>query len=70
MEKVRDHDGKATVELLRKKLHEVNLDWLTLQTMVIEPVAMKMDRSIGKPPASRGPLHTLDLRELFGTDRR
>jgi len=60
LEKVRTLD-KAGPEDLRKQLDAANLGDLTLQTMVFEPASLKLHLSIGKVPASAGPLRTLDL---------
>jgi hypothetical protein len=47
-------------------LHKVNLGPLTLQSMVFEPKALKLNLSIGDPPASAHPLRALELKALFG----
>jgi predicted choloylglycine hydrolase len=62
---VRTWKGKADREQLRKQLDACNLGNLTLQTMVFEPATLRLHLSIGKTPASRGPLRTLDLTPLF-----
>jgi isopenicillin-N N-acyltransferase-like protein len=65
LEKLRDHKGKIGPEDLRRSLHAANLRTLTLQTMVLEPRTLRLHLSIGKVPASAGPLRTLDLAPLF-----
>jgi hypothetical protein len=57
--------GKLKPDDLRKKLHEVNLGSLTLQTMVFEPETLKLHLAIGSVPASKEPLRTLDLAPLL-----
>ena len=55
----------VTVEDVRRKLHEVNLGSLTLQTMVFEPATLRLHLAIGDTPASGMKLKTLDLAPLF-----
>lgn len=62
---LKDKKEKQTVEDVRKKLDEVNLGRLTLQTMVFEPATLKLHLTFGEPPASRGKLKTLELAELL-----
>jgi hypothetical protein len=38
--------------------------------MVFEPATLSLHLSIGKVPASKGPLKTIDLRPLLRPDRR
>jgi hypothetical protein len=70
LEEVRGWEKKARPEDLRKQLDAVNLGNFTLQTMVFEPAALRLHLSIGKVPASRGPLRTLDLGPLFKPEPR
>jgi predicted choloylglycine hydrolase len=53
------------VAAVAKKLHEVNLGRLTLQTMVFEPATLKLHLAIGSCPSSALPLKTLDLQPLL-----
>lgn len=53
---------------LRQRLDAANLGELTLQTMVFEPATLQLHLSIGKVPASAGPLRTVDLAPLFKTE--
>jgi predicted choloylglycine hydrolase len=69
LEEIRGWKRRPTVEELRKELNEVSLGTLTLQTMVFEPASGKLHLSIGKVPASEGPLRTLDLKELLQTKK-
>jgi hypothetical protein len=69
LEEMRARPGKAGPDDLRKQLDAVNLGELTLQTMVFEPATLRLHLSIGKAPASQGPLRTLDLAPLFKGDR-
>jgi isopenicillin-N N-acyltransferase-like protein len=48
-----------------RKMHAVNQGAATLQTMVFEPKTQKLHLAFGKGPATRLPLHTLDLKRLF-----
>ncbi len=64
LEKVRE-GGKVTPDDLRKHLHTTNMGDLTLQTMVFEPATLKLHLCVGPPPATRGPLRTLDLAPLL-----
>jgi hypothetical protein len=65
LEEVRGWEKKARPEDLLKRLDAVNLGDFTLQAMIFEPAALRLHLSIGKTPASRGPLRTLDLAPLF-----
>jgi hypothetical protein len=57
--------GKLTVADVARQMDAVNQgDW-TLQTMVFEPAALKLHLAYGKGPATRLPLHTLELKSLF-----
>jgi isopenicillin-N N-acyltransferase-like protein len=59
-------DGeKMDVAKLGKHLDAVNLGTHTLQTMIFEPATLKLHISIGKAPASKGPLRTIALKELL-----
>jgi predicted choloylglycine hydrolase len=48
-----------------KKLDEVNLGRLTVQTMIFEPATLKLHLAIGSCPSSALPLNLLDLKPLF-----
>jgi hypothetical protein len=50
---------------LAKKLHEVNMGVLTVQSMIFEPATLKLHLAIGDRPATAQPLKTLDLEPLF-----
>ena len=56
---------KLDVKEVAKRLDAVNQGAWTLQTMVFEPASLKLHLAYGKGPATRLPLHTLDLAELF-----
>jgi hypothetical protein len=53
------------VKDLFPELDAVNQGTLTLQTMAFEPATKKLHLSIGRIPSSKGPVRTLELRELF-----
>lgn len=65
LEAVRSLPNKQTVTDVARKLDSVNLADLTLQTMVFEPATLKLHVALGKPPASRQPLKTLELATLL-----
>jgi isopenicillin-N N-acyltransferase like protein len=48
-----------------KKLDEVNMPGLTVQTMLFEPAALKLRLAIGSCPSSALPLKELDLKPLL-----
>ena len=48
-----------------KKMDEVNMGRLTVQTMIFEPAALKLHLAIGSCPSSALPLKELDLKPLF-----
>ena len=48
-----------------KKLDEVDLGRLTVQTMIFEPAALKLHLAIGSCPSSALPLKLLELGPLF-----
>ncbi|MBN1909191.1 MAG: hypothetical protein JW818_05580 [Pirellulales bacterium] len=56
---------KLSLADVKAKLHEVNKGSLTLQSMVFEPVALRLHLSFGLRPASMQPMRTLDLKPLF-----
>ena len=56
---------QLTLADLSKKMHEVNQGRLTLQTMVFEPVSLKLHLAFGSCPSSALPLKTLDLKPLL-----
>lgn len=48
-----------------KKLNEVNLGRLTVQTMIFEPATLNLHLAVGSCPSSALPLSLLDLKPLF-----
>jgi isopenicillin-N N-acyltransferase-like protein len=56
---------KLTLADVAKKMHAVNQGAATIQTMVFEPTALKLHVAFGKGPATRLPLRTLALSDLF-----
>jgi isopenicillin-N N-acyltransferase-like protein len=59
---------KHTVADVAQRMHAVNQGALTLQTMVFEPAALRLHVAFGEGPATRLPLRTLDLAELFQSE--
>jgi hypothetical protein len=59
-------EKQFSVADIARRLHDVNQGDATLQSMVFEPAALKLHLAFGKGPASRLPMHTLELAELFG----
>ncbi len=59
------------LEQVRGKLRQVSVARLTVQSMIFEPVALKLHLAIGSCPAAALPMKALDLKPLFGrpTDR-
>ncbi len=53
---------------IAKKLDEANQKEATLQTMIFEPAALRLDLAIGKGPTSAKPLKTLELSQLLKKD--
>ncbi len=61
--------GKLSVADVAQQMDAVNQgDW-TLQTMVFETAALKLHLAFGKGPATRLPLHTLELKTLFAAEQ-
>jgi hypothetical protein len=58
--------AKLGLDDVARKLDEVNLGRLTIQTMVFEPGPLALHLAIGTPPTSRLPLVRLELAELLG----
>jgi hypothetical protein len=65
LDEVRAWRGKVGVEELRKQLDEVCLGEVTLQTMCFEPDTLRLHLSVGKLPASRQVMQTLELGPLL-----
>jgi isopenicillin-N N-acyltransferase-like protein len=61
----RAENEKLGLLQIAKALDAVNQGDLTLQTMVFEPVHLRMNLAIGSPPSSAKPLHTLNLAEAL-----
>ena len=57
--------GEIDVADVAKKLDEVNMGRMTMQTMIFEPAALKLHLAIGACPSSALPMNTLDLGPLF-----
>jgi isopenicillin-N N-acyltransferase like protein len=49
-----------------KKLNEVNMGRMTVQTMIFEPATLKLHLAIGSCPSSALPLKLLELKPLMG----
>jgi isopenicillin-N N-acyltransferase like protein len=53
------------VDDVAKKMNEVNMGRLTVQTMIFEPAALRLHLAIGSCPSSALPMKPLDLKPLF-----
>jgi hypothetical protein len=56
------------VVAVAKQMDEVNQGSWTVQTMVFEPKTLQLHVALGKGPATRLPLRTLDLASLFAQE--
>ena len=56
---------KIDLAEVAKKLHQVNMGRMTLQTMIFEPVPLELHLAIGSCPSSALPLKRLKLAPLF-----
>jgi hypothetical protein len=56
---------KLDVSDVAKKLDEVHMAGLTVQTMIFEPATLKLHLAIGSCPSSALPMKTLELKPLF-----
>lgn len=63
------HDKRLGVAEIQAALHAANQGDLTLQSMVFEPRELVLHLSLGTPPSSAHPLHTLKLKELLAPPR-
>jgi isopenicillin-N N-acyltransferase like protein len=61
-------DDPLSVADVAERLHAVNQEEMTLQSMIFEPAALRLHLAIGKGPATALPMHTLDLAELFKSE--
>ncbi len=57
--------GRLGIADVAKKLDEVSVRSLTVQTMIFEPAALKLHLAIGACPSSALPLKELELKSLF-----
>ena len=57
--------GRLGIPEVAKKMHQVHIGRLTVQTMIFEPAALKLHLAIGSCPSSALPLKQLDLKSLF-----
>jgi hypothetical protein len=60
---------KLTVADVAKRMDAVNQGEWTLQTMIFECGVLRLHLAYGKGPATRKPLHTVDLKEFLATER-
>ncbi|MCS6977626.1 MAG: C45 family peptidase [Gemmatales bacterium] len=60
-----NHRKRLGLEEIKQMLHEVNGGDMTLQTMIFEPVDMKLHVALGSCPSSALPLRPLDVAELL-----
>jgi isopenicillin-N N-acyltransferase like protein len=56
---------KLSISDVAKKLDEVHMAGLTVQTMIFEPATLKLHLAIGGCPSSALPMKLLDLKPLF-----
>jgi predicted choloylglycine hydrolase len=56
------------IDDVAQKLDAVNQGFMTMQTMIFEPVPLVLHLSLGPAPASKRPLQELSLGPLFGTE--
>jgi hypothetical protein len=61
---------KITLRDVYRKLDEVNLGDITLQSMVFEPAALKLHIALGDCPVTKHPYHEVDLGPLLKMGRR
>ncbi len=53
-----------------KRMHEVNMGRMTVQTMIFEPAALKLHLAIGSCPSSALPMKLLELEPLFAAQKK
>ncbi len=61
---------RLSIDDIRRKLHQVNLGPLTMQTMIFETEPLVLHLAIGACPSSALPLQPVELRPLLATGRR
>lgn len=61
---------KLDVAAVAKKMHEVNMGMMTVQTMIFEPAAGRLHVAFGSCPSSALPMKTLELGPLFAGDAK
>ena len=61
---------KIGVDDVFKKLGEVQQEAKTVQAMIFEPDSLVLHVAMGKVPATKGPLETLELKPLFRPSER
>jgi hypothetical protein len=54
------------VPTVQKKLHEVNLGFLTIQSVVFEPEDLVIHLAFGFPPVTKRPYQRLELSPFLG----
>lgn len=64
-----DRIEKLDIATLRDYLHRVHQGFLTIQSMVFEPVGLRLHVALSEPPVSDGPYRVISLRELFDAER-
>ncbi len=69
LEKLRQGEDRVGVQAIHRQLDATNLGKLTLQTMCFEPASLRLHLSIGKVPASRYRMQTVDLADLLRRPR-
>jgi predicted choloylglycine hydrolase len=59
------HTDKLDLHDVAKKMDEVNMGKMTVQTMIFEPASLMLYVAIGGCPSSSQPMKTVDLKPLF-----
>ncbi|MGQ9504619.1 MAG: C45 family autoproteolytic acyltransferase/hydrolase [Thermogutta sp.] len=61
---------RIDVPTIKKKLHEVNLEFLTIQSVVFEPEDRVLHLAFGFPPVTKRPYQRVDLGPFFSNENK